>query len=90
MIVADNITITNTHEAPKPVEAPEQPKPSLLSKLAGPALIGASLLGTGGIGAAAYIGGKLLEKPLTTVIEQPKPDPKTFNDSSTELSIFPE
>ena len=33
-----------------------------LAKLAGPLLIAGSLLGTGGIGAAAYVGAKLIDK----------------------------
>lgn len=39
-----------------------QSQPSTLSKLAGPLLIGASILGTGGIGTAGYVAVKAIDK----------------------------
>lgn len=42
-----------------------QAQPSTLSKLAGPLLIGASILGTGGIGTAGYVAVKAIDKIAT-------------------------
>ena len=56
-------TTQNHHHYPTP-PAP-QPQPSALSKLAGPLLIGASILGTGGIGTAGYVAVKAIDKIAT-------------------------
>lgn len=53
-------TTENHHHYPAP-QAPA-PQPSTLSKLAGPLLIAASLLGTGGIGTAGYVAVKAIEQ----------------------------
>lgn len=52
----------HNHYYPPP--AP-QAQPSTLSKLAGPLLIGASILGTGGIGTAGYVAVKAIDKIAT-------------------------
>lgn len=53
-------TTQNHHHYPPP------PAPaSTLSKLAGPLLIGASILGTGGIGTAGYVAVKAIDKIAT-------------------------
>jgi hypothetical protein len=52
----------HNHYYPQP--AP-QAQPSTLSKLAGPLLIGASILGTGGIGTAGYVAVKAIDKIAT-------------------------
>lgn len=49
----------HNHYYPPPAA---QPQPSSLSKLAGPLLIGASILGTGGIGTAGYVAVKAIDK----------------------------
>lgn len=55
-------TTQNHHHYPQPAA---QPQPSTLSKLAGPLLIGASILGTGGIGTAGYVAVKAIDKIAT-------------------------
>lgn len=52
----------HNHYYPQPAA---QPQPSTLSKLAGPLLIGASILGTGGIGTAGYVAVKAIDKIAT-------------------------
>lgn len=52
-------TTQNHHHYPAAAPAPQS---STLSKLAGPLLIAASLLGTGGIGTAGYVAVKAIEQ----------------------------
>jgi len=49
---------------PQPAPQP-QPPASTLSKLAGPLVLGAALLGTGGIGTAGYVAIKAIDKIAT-------------------------
>jgi len=53
----------HNHYYPQP--AAPQAQPSALSKLAGPLLIGASILGTGGIGTAGYVAVQAIDKIAT-------------------------
>lgn len=77
-----NWKTSNTHYHAPPA-APAEPKSGgVMSKVLGPALIASGILGTGGLGAAGYVAGKLIDHYAE---EAPVAAPVEVRDSEVDV-----